>query len=327
MNSKNILVSGASGVIGYGILKSLRKTEKNLRLIGATVFLDSVAQGFCDIFVQPPLTSDAAYMDWLLGTIKKYEVDLIIPGIEPDLFKWCEHSHEIEKAGAQIVMNDKDLIFLCQDKWKFYERLKECNSPYLIDSSLSSDFEFLVKRFGFPFLLKPRCGNGSRGIVKVESIDVFLKHQAGIGEVLMAQPIVGRDEEEYTTSAFCDGKGGYFASLSLKRRLAREGYTEKAEVVHEEGIADALVDLCDYFKPVGPTNFQFRKHDGIMKLLEINPRISSSTSIRAGFGYNESSLAVEFYLENQKLTKPIVRGGRAVRYLEDFFFYEDGINF
>lgn len=324
---KNILVSGASGVIGYGILRSLRNSGKHLRLIGATVFPDSVAQGFCDVYLQPPLTSDAAYVDWLLQAIRKYEVDLLIPGIEIDLFTWCEHQDEIQQAGARIVMNREELIYLCQDKWKFYQRLLQAQLPYAIDSSLSQDFEFLAETFGLPFLLKPRCGNGSRGIVRVDNAECFRKYQASIGLELMAQPIVGNDDEEYTTSAFCNGQGGFFASLSLKRRLAKDGYTEKAEVVHDDAIILAVSDLCNHFKPIGPTNFQFRRHDGNMKLLEINPRISSSTSIRTGFGYNEASLAVEFYLENKQLTKPLIRAGRAVRYIEDFFYYEDGTDF
>ena len=53
---KNILVSGASGIVGYGILRSLKKSGKDLRLIGTTIYDDSVAQGFCDIFEQAPLT-------------------------------------------------------------------------------------------------------------------------------------------------------------------------------------------------------------------------------------------------------------------------------
>ena len=50
----NILVSGASGIVGYGILRSLKKSGKELRLIGTTIYNDSVAQGFCDIFEQAP---------------------------------------------------------------------------------------------------------------------------------------------------------------------------------------------------------------------------------------------------------------------------------
>ena len=319
---KNILVTGASGIIGYGILRSLKRSQKKLKLIGTTIYDDSVAEGFCDIFEQAPQTAGDDYIDWLLNTINKHKIDLIIPGIEADMYKWVDHIPELERTGVKIVLNKSELISLCKDKWTFYEELKKINSPYSIDSSLVSDYDVLVKEFGSPFLLKPRKGHGSKGIVKVDSIDTFLKHAKDIGLVLMAQPIVGNEDEEFTSSAFCDGKGGFYASMTLKRKLSREGFTEKAEVVLETGeINTAILALCEYLKPVGPTNFQFRKQEGVLKLLEINPRISSSTSIRAAFGYSESEMAVDYYLRNKIPVQPVIRPGKAVRYSEDLIFY------
>ena len=40
---KNILISGTSGIIGYGILRSLKLSNENLKLIGTTIYSDSVA--------------------------------------------------------------------------------------------------------------------------------------------------------------------------------------------------------------------------------------------------------------------------------------------
>jgi carbamoyl-phosphate synthase large subunit len=80
------------------------------------------------------------------------------------------------------------------------------------------------------------------------------------------------------------------------------------------------------FSPVGPTNFQFRKADHGLKLLEINPRISSATSIRAAFGYNEALMAVELALENRMPIQPKIGRGRAVRYTEDFVFHDDRVH-
>jgi carbamoyl-phosphate synthase large subunit len=56
--------------------------------------------------------------------------------------------------------------------------------------------------------------------------------------------------------------------------------------------------------------------------LEINPRISSATSIRAAFGYNESLMSLEFFLEQKRPVQPRIRTGRAVRYTEDYIFYD-----
>src|SRR3990167_7527604 len=165
---KNILVSGASGIIGYGILRSLKKSGKKLRLIGTTIYTDSVAQGFCDIFEQAPLTNDTDYIDWLLKIIKKHHIDFIIPGIDIDMYKWAENISKIEKSGVKVLLNNRNLILLCKDKWMFYEKLDKISTPYKIETSLNSDFDALVNKFSLPFLLKPRYGYGSKGIVSID---------------------------------------------------------------------------------------------------------------------------------------------------------------
>jgi carbamoyl-phosphate synthase large subunit len=143
-----------------------------------------------------------------------------------------------------------------------------------------------------------------------------------MSSLLMAQPIVGNDDEEFTVAAFCDGCGGFYASMALRRKLSREGFTDKAEVVATGEFNETISALCKEYLPVGPTNFQFRKCAEGMKLLEINPRISSSTSIRAAFGYNESAMAVDYYLNHQIPRQPEIKRGRAVRYTDEHIFYE-----
>lgn len=323
---KTILVSGASGIVGYGVLRSLKQYGKPLRLIGTSIYDDSVAPGFCDIFELASPTNDAGYMEWLSRTIRKHKVDLIIPGIEIDMYKWIEHISEIERSGAIALLNNPELIYLCKDKWMFYENLSEAGMSCAIESSLSTEFDALKDKFGLPFLLKPRRGFGSKGIVKVDSADTFLLHQKYVGPILMAQPIVGNDDEEFTTSAFCDGNGSFSASMTLRRKLSRDGFTDKAEVVASDEFIGTISELCDRFRPIGPTNFQFRRCKDGIKLLEINPRVSSSTSIRSAFGYNESVMAVDYYLEHRTPIQPEIKRGKAVRYTDEHIFYENSIH-
>jgi carbamoyl-phosphate synthase large subunit len=298
-----------------------------MRLIGTSMYNDSVAPGFCDVFEDVPRTDASGYLDCLLALVRKHQVDVAIPGIDADMYKWVEHVAEIEAAGTKVVINSPTLISKCSDKWKFYELQMELSLPYAIPSYLEMDFSFLEEKCGLPFLLKPRRGFGSKGIVVVETAGQFAEIAPAKHTTLMAQPVVGRDDEEFTVSAFCDGRGGYSASMALRRKLSKDGFTEKAEVVDEAEFSEAIRDLCEAFSPIGPTNYQFRKTDRGLKLLEINPRISSSTSIRAAFGYNESLMAVEMALENRMPVQPEIKRGRAVRYTEDFIFYEDSVHF
>ena len=323
---KRILVSGASGIVGYGVLRSLRQAGRPCFLVGTSIYDNSVAPAFCDVFEQAPPTSAPDYLDWLVSTLRRHRIDMLIPSIEIDMYHWVEYASKICETGALPLLNAPDLIALCKDKWAFYQRLAHAGVACVIDSSLEADFSGLVQQFGLPFLLKPRRGFGSKGIIRVTSEEMFLMHRADIGTVLMVQPIVGNDEEEFTISAFCDGRGGYFASMSLRRKLSHDGFTDKAEVADTEEFAPTMNDLCRLFSPLGPTNFQFRRCAAGPKLLEINPRISSSTSIRTAFGYNESAMALDYFLDQREPSQPAIRRGRAVRYIDEHIFYEDGVH-
>lgn len=322
-----VLVSGASGIVGYGILRCLRKARPSCFLVGTSIYDDSVAPAFCDVFEHAPPTNAPDYLDWLLATLRRHQIDLLIPGIEADMYHWVEQVPVIRATGALPLLNAPELISACKDKWWFYQRLAAINMSCAIASSLDMDFGVLKKKFGLPFLLKPRRGFGAKGIVRITSEELFEQHRGDIGSLLMAQPIVGSDDEEFTTSAFCDGRGGHFACMTLRRKLSRDGFTDKAEVTDTEEFLPAIAQLCQAFRPLGPTNFQFRRCSAGPKLLEINPRISSSTSIRTAFGYNESAMALDYFLDHRNPTQPLLRRGRAVRYIDEQIFYEDSVHF
>jgi carbamoyl-phosphate synthase large subunit len=321
-----VFVSGASGIVGYGVLRSLQQSGLDLHLVGSSIYDNSVAPAFCDVFERAPITSDESYLDWLLDTLRKHRIDMVIPGIEIDMYHWVEHIDEIRATGAMPLLNTTELIHQCKDKWVFYEQLLSANLACAIPSSLTPDYKELVAQFGLPFLLKPRRGFGARGIVRVTSEEVFNKHHDDMSTVLMAQPLVGNDEEEYTISAFCDGQGDFNACMGLRRKLSNDGYTGKAEVIDTTLFEDTMRELCRLFKPLGPTNFQFRLSNDGIKLLEINPRISSATSIRTAFGYNESAMCINYFINRREPQQPDIRRGRAVRYTDEHIFYEDSIH-
>jgi carbamoyl-phosphate synthase large subunit len=318
----NILVSGASGIVGYGCMRSLRKSNLPLTIIATSIYEDSIANVFCDIFEKAPFTSDACYLDWLINIIQKYNIDLIIPCIEADVFKWNENRSALGKTKAKIVLNTESLINLCQDKWLFYEKLNNYLPQYVIPSTLSCNFDNITAKFGLPFLLKPRKGYASKGIVYINSEADFLSQKKNLGSKLMAQPIIGSTEKEYTIAAFFDNNSKLCSHISLKRKLAPAGFTEIANVVKLEQMESILNEMAAVFKPIGVTNFQFRVEKSVFKLLEINPRISSSTSIRTLFGYNESAMCVNYYLKGLLPIQPEIVTGKVIRYTEDYVLYD-----
>lgn len=312
----SILVSGASGIVGYGILKSLQNRKSDYRLIGTSIHDHSVAPLFCDIFEKAVPSNNNKYFDWLTKIICMYKVDFIIPGIEIDMFLWNKERNIIKKTGAFALLNNYRLIDLCRDKYLFYKKLIKNNEKYSIPTVPELEYGIFTP----PFILKPRTGYGSKGVGIINSIEEFNFHINKFGRNLIMQPMVGKAEEEFTVSAFFDNASNLIDYISFLRKLSPYGFTSEIQV-SDYDFSNILNDLAQDFKPIGPTNFQFRNDKGNVKLLEINPRISSATSIRALLGFNESIMSINYFLHNiipSKLDKTGIVNKRAIRYSEDY---------
>lgn len=318
-----VMVTGTGAIIGYGVLRSLRMARPSVRLVAADISCDAVGQHWADAFEMAPLTASSDYAEWLRQCIKRHAVDFLIPGIEQDVHCYAAEPYIFRDLPVCVALNRSELIRLCRDKWHMYEALRDANSEASIPSRIEGEFDELAAEFGLPFLLKPRVGYASKGLVRVFKREDFLYYQHRFGTDLIAQPIVGTDDEEYTVGVFGNGQGQILASITLQRRLSLEGATSKATVRHLPDLDLVTTNLCAYFRPRGPTNFQFRRDSGGWRLLEINPRISSSTSLRAAFGYNEADLCLRYYLEGESVQQPEIRIGHAVRYIADFISFDN----
>src|SRR5690606_41502803 len=116
--------------------------------------------------------------------------------------------------------------------------------------------------------------------------------------------------------------GGVSGATILAGRLGVHGATAKAWERHEYSRAEVVRRVCSRFRPVGPTNLQFRVDGTNWKLLEINPRISSSSSLRTAFGYNEGAMCLDFFLGGRLPQQPDIRPGFAVRYIQDYVVHD-----
>lgn len=317
-----VLVTGVGAIIGYGILRSLRAARPDLILVGTDIYHDAVGQTWTDRFISVPLTADEAYPAVLRHIITDGGVDFVIPGIEQDVHFFSDNRSLFTELGVAVCLNCKNLIDRSRDKWLMYHELEGVFPEINIPTYLDGNFDFLERTLGLPFIVKPRRGYASKGLERIQNRERFETLASMVGDTLIAQPVVGTDDEEYTVAAFGDGEGNCLASIVLQRRLAIDGSTAKAHVRTDIILEDVLMPIFRHFKPVGPTNLQFRRVGTGWRLLEINPRISSSTSIRRAFGYNEAGMALEFFLDRMPIRQPKIRCGNATRYIEDIVVYD-----
>jgi len=315
-----VAVTGVGAIIGQGIVKSLRKCRQSIHVVGIDRNPDSIAPHLCDAFHAKPACDEAdmGYLDFWQQLLIDESVDLVLPGIEVDLFFLNGNRDALTATGATLGLNTAELIDLARDKWRLAQALPDTGLS-AIPGLKGSDWQECIAALGQPpLLLKPVHGNGSRGIIRLENETDFRYWSEKTTDEFMIQKIVGTDEEEYTVGAFGLGDGKSLGPITFRRRLSPEGSTRYAEVVQDPVIEQATRRLDHYFKPIGPTNYQFRKENGVAYLLEINPRLSSSSSLRTCFGYNEAQMAVDLYLHLAIPEASHIRQGRAGRYAEDF---------
>lgn len=325
-NSKmeiTVLVTGVGAIIGQGIIKSLRESSYSARIVGLDRSNRSPGPFFCDAFHQKPTFEEdnPDYITFWRDILKKERVDLIMPGLEVDMFFLDAHRQIFQELGVAVAINRSELITLSADKWQLGEQLADARLPS-IPSSIPANWKQAVSELGSPpLLLKPRNGNGSRGITRIHDARDFNYWRAKSGDNWMLQRIVGDDSNEFTVGVFGFGDGQSIAPIVLKRRLSTAGNTLEAQVANDHAIEMATEKLTKYFKPVGPTNYQFRKEGNTAYLLEINPRFSSSNSLRTAFGFNEAEMAIDYFKFGRIPQTPLIKVGTAWRYNEDFVHY------
>ncbi|WP_026520198.1 ATP-grasp domain-containing protein [Butyrivibrio sp. FCS006] len=328
MNRKKytVLVTGVGAIIGYGVIMSLRKSKYDCSIIGMDIFEDAVGQVWCDKFECAVLAADDNYIPFLKTMIDRYNVDLVFFGTEQEIQKCSSCREELGDYYNKLVINSMEAIRIAEDKWDTARFLEDSGLNFYIRGSVSCDYEEAKERFGLPLLLKPRRSYASKGICKTSSKDEFDSWKLEQGELFMVQELVGDDDHEYTASTFAFGDGTCIKPIVLRRKLSKAGATDKAIFEEIPQINQEIYSIVEVLKPIGPTNFQFRLHKGNYLLLEINPRISSATSIRSSFGYNEAEMCIEYFVEGHRPVDRRLRGGKAYRYITEVIVYDNGDN-
>lgn len=317
MKKINVVVTGAGAIIGQGIIKSLRNSGLNVLVIGVDRTITPLVNALCDLSIEkPPYPEDSEdYLQFWLHLLFVHQIDLVLPGLDIDMYFFQKNRASLQ---GRVLLNAPQLIELCRDKWLFSEFCRE-QGLAIIPACEGNSWQQCLQQLGDPpFILKPKSGSASSGIVRLDDEIDYNYWNVKTKRPFFVQKFIGSDDEEYTAAAFGLGDGTSTDSIIFRRKLGAAGNTQYAEVVKHSGIEDWIRRLSHIFKPYGPTNYQFRLDGEDVFLLEINPRFSSSTSLRAAFGYNEAKFSVNYALYKTIQPSVDVRYGRGWRYSEDF---------
>ena len=285
-----VMVTEAGGPAAVGLIKSLKEYSTDIQILA--VDADPYASGLylSDHGVTVPYASDDQYIDKILSLVKKYKVGLILPTGEHDLQKMSENRKRLESLGCSIFISDKETVRICQNKFEFYQSLKQTNIP-------------LPATFQHKMIIKPNRGSGSRGI-EILNLD----------EKVIQEYLPGT---EYTVDVFCDMSSQVINHVIRERVATKAGISTKSRVVLNEEISLIVTRMAKHLSLKGPVCIQLKENgSGRPFVVECNPRLGGGTYICTLAGINYAELYINILQERNNIPRT-PKEITVVRYFEE----------
>jgi carbamoyl-phosphate synthase large subunit len=286
----NILVTGAGGGIGQGVIKSLRMIkDMDIKIVAAD--MSELATGLyaADVSYLVDKCDSDKYLETLSRIFKKESIDFYIPGTDVEL-KFCAINKQLimDEFSVHTVISSEKVIDISHDKYKTSLFLSKngFNHP---ETSYLKDVD--IQGVKYPIIVKPSIGYGSIGVYKVKSFSELTPHLKN-SKGIVIQECVGNKDTEYTCTVV--KVNGVLSPVLALKRVLRSGDTYRAEPEKSEIIEQYVLNVATKLDIDGGCNFQLRLDmHGSPKIFEINSRFSGTTPFCAQIGFNP----VEFYLK------------------------------
>jgi len=272
----NILVSGVAGDIGFGLGRILREWSLFDKLYGIDISKEHAGSLIFDFTDVAPRADSDGYIDWLINYVKIHNIEVFVPTSEAEILQVSRNINEFNSV-CRVLINDSLLIEKSLDKNETLNYLEN----FGVDVPRHGLAEPGFKPERYPVIVKPRRGQGSKGLLKVSNALQF----RDIGEDYVWQEYLEPDDEEYTCAVYVS-KALKSRILLLKRVLVG-GYTGRAVVVKNKEIEDYVRNIIAAWNVAGLYNIQLRLTNDGPKLFEINPRASSTVVFRDKLGFED----------------------------------------
>jgi len=310
-----VIVTGVGGGVGQSILRALRLSQLDLQVIGLDIDPWSAGLYRCHKGYLVPPASDPNYIEVLLNICEQEKADALIPGSDPELPVLAPAKELLEKTGTKVIISSEDAIRICRDKLAAYRFFRERNLPY-VPTAEANEATALAREVGFPLVVKPAGGSGSKGVTVVfneEELEKALVEGEIIAQEYLIPVTWGKAKSQITTEDVVNdglltqtdeisiqvlaGWGRENLGCFTSKNVLKYGVPVLIEPLKDlatEKVALQMVGFLVDEGLIGPCNLQCKITRSGPLFFEINPRFTGITAVRAALGFNE----VEAILKN-----------------------------
>lgn len=318
----NVLVTGASGPTGEGVLQSLQAIDKRPHIFATDISPTATGFFWADkSFVIPEVSQAEKYSDCVDKICRENHIDIIFPCSNSEARFMAFRGQHL--GSPTLAASPKNVWELTGDKLSLNGLCTNLNLPTPVSYLLtSSNADELIDQKGFPIIIKPRSGSGSRGIKLISTLKEI---HGAMGEIektddFILQEYLPTDSNEFTVGTYFDlwaKEKQKPVAIAYKRSLYH-GNTVHAETASSGKFQNTISEIGNTLRIRGYCNFQFIMKDDIPYLTDINARFSSSTSMSLKLGYNWVSTYLGNLIYDAKPEEFIYPSGVVIaRYLAD----------
>ena len=354
MKSSNIitvLLTAAGGLGIPSIITCLKNNpeKKKIRVICADISDVPLLHFTSDGFHILPRGDSKNYVKSLISLCRKEKINVVIPGSYTEILTISKNIENFESNNIPVTIPDHNSLGILQSKHSTYQFLEENGITVPKFYSVHNRREFLkyARILGYPrypICFKPSeysASGGARGfriLRKNNSISTNILHdKPGSVEIdydstlklfsmkkldmLLMEYLPG---EEYSVYVLCNRGKMEYCVPQLRQKL-QQFYSFEAIVKKNQKICDICKKIVEKFGFDYNVNIQLKlSHNGIPKVVEINPRMGGSISLSAAAGVNLPYYAVKLAL-NEKLPKQkITYNVKMIRYWKELFSRNSG---
>lgn len=318
----SVLVMAVGSPLGQSIYKALRASPLPLALFRADI--DDAAAGFhidaeATNIILPPVR-DAGYSAALLRHIRDNAIDIVFPVITPEHEYFARHAALFASEGVRIVTPDAGLYDLCNDKYRSMQVLRDKGIRAAATALCrpSAELDDLLANGAFPFIVKPRAGASSANVFVVSSVTQLHGLTAAFPDQEFVVQEYLPDPAEFTVGVYISRDRRFKKTIVIRREL-KFGLSYRGAVIHDENISAYCLNLCLELGLHFSSNVQLKMAGGEPCVFEINPRLSSTTAVRAHFGFNEPDMILReaFADLSSHVCNPAT--GRFARYWQEVY--------
>ncbi len=194
--SKKILIAGAGGAPSEGVIYSLLRSEEKEEIIGMGSIPTDLAMSKAQRKYLVPWSYEESYHDTLIRVLNKERPDLIHFQNDLEIHYASMMRNDILATGTKLFMPDHDIIEVCVDKWKTYEKFKKGGVPVPTNMMINNEkdleeaFRVLGDDEGKIWLRYSSIGAGGKGSIPTNDYKMakaWLDRHNGWGEFVAAE--------------------------------------------------------------------------------------------------------------------------------------------